>query len=264
MITSGIQTITPEYAQSILSSCNNSNRQLRHWWSEGLAAAIKRGEWVTTHQGLAFTEDGELVDGQHRLMAVVIAKTPVQMMVSHGVPKTAFSVMDIGAKRNIADTTGLSRKTAEASRLAATIVLGGNKMTTPTQVKTLASAGFGDVHDRLIAHCSTTLAYYSAAPMRTAACVLVMDGHNESYVFGTYSSLILQTFENASPVVCAFAKQVNTNRVNSANGAADALARGLKVFNPANRNLNRVMVNSEDTAAAYDYIRRVIGRSMGK
>jgi hypothetical protein len=263
MITSGIQTITPEYASSILASCNKDNRPLRHWWVENMAAAIRRGEWVTTHQGLAFTEDGELVDGQHRLMAVKLAKMPVQMMVSHGVPKSAFSVLDIGAKRNIADTTGLAKKTAESARYAASIVF-SNNMTTPALVKNLAESGFGQVHDRLIARCQATLAYYSTAAMRTAACVLIMDGHDENYVFDTYYRLTAQQFEGASPVVCAFARQVNTGRVSSSGGQIDALARGLKVYNPANRSLTRIMVNADDGAAALEYVRRVIGRSMGK
>jgi hypothetical protein len=263
MITSGIQTITPEYASSILESCNKDNRTLRSGWVDQLAAAIKRGEWVTTHQGLAFDESGELVDGQHRLMAVVVAKMPVQMMVSHNVPKSSFSVLDIGMKRSIADTTGLSTKTAEASRYVAGIVF-SSRNRSPAQVKNLADAGFGAVHDRLLSHCSSTLAYYSAAAMRTAACITVMDGHNEAYVFATYSSLILQTFEGASPIICAFAKQVNTGRVKSSTAQSDALARGLKVFHPANKNLSRIIVVEDDIRAAHEYVSRVIGRSMGK
>jgi len=35
----------------------------------GFAEAMRRGEWMVTHQGIAFDTQGVLVDGQHRLAA---------------------------------------------------------------------------------------------------------------------------------------------------------------------------------------------------
>lgn len=69
-----------------------------------LAEAIRRSEWKLTHQGIAFDEAGYLLDGQHRLHAIVEAKIPVQMMVFHGLPREIFPVLDTGKRRSAADT----------------------------------------------------------------------------------------------------------------------------------------------------------------
>lgn len=72
------------------------------------AAAMLRGEWVLTHQGIAFNEQGELVDGGHRMRAVILAAETdptieVPMLVSFNVPPTAMGAMDIGKRRVPAD-----------------------------------------------------------------------------------------------------------------------------------------------------------------
>ncbi|WP_405993756.1 hypothetical protein [Streptomyces sp. NBC_00986] len=72
-----------------------------------LARAIERGEWKLTHQGIAFDENGQLVDGQHRLAAIVKAGMAVEILVAHDVPRSAFTVMDTGRKRTGRDALSL-------------------------------------------------------------------------------------------------------------------------------------------------------------
>jgi hypothetical protein len=43
------------------------------------AEAMRRGDWRLTHQGIAFDASGALVDGQHRLAAIVEADVPVEI-----------------------------------------------------------------------------------------------------------------------------------------------------------------------------------------
>ena len=45
--------VTPAMAKTMLES-NTDNRNKRGWWVSGLANMMKRGEWITTHQGVAF------------------------------------------------------------------------------------------------------------------------------------------------------------------------------------------------------------------
>lgn len=266
MITASIQTITPEWAAEQLAKRNGTNRRLRGWWAEALAAAMRRGEWITTHQGIAFAQSGSIIDGQHRLKGVVIAKRPVDMMVFHGVPDSAFSVLDIGVKRSVSDTTGLSKKTAEACRLAATITQQSGGSTTPAQVSALAEAGLGEIHERLIAYCSSNTAIYSASSMRVAACALVMDGNPEEYVFKLYKDLATQKLEVLPPIGYAFVRQVGAGKVSSSatetGGRYDLLARGLKVLQPQNSELSRIVMNEGDAVAARAFVRHVMRRSI--
>ena len=114
-----VQTVTPELAQEWLLT-NTLNRPLSKGTVTQLARAIERGEWKLTHQGIAFDEQGRLVDGQHRLKAVVKAGTSVDMLVAHGVPRSAFTVMDTGRKRTGRDALALAGE-AHSVHLAAAL-----------------------------------------------------------------------------------------------------------------------------------------------
>ncbi|MFJ6315288.1 hypothetical protein ACIQJW_04345 [Streptomyces californicus] len=102
-VTSQIIWVTPEIASSFLSR-DSLNRRLNAERVAALADAIRRKEWRLTHQGIAFDETGSLLDGQHRLHAIVEAGIPVQMYVFHGLPREIFPVLDTGKPRSGADT----------------------------------------------------------------------------------------------------------------------------------------------------------------
>lgn len=97
-----IETITPERAQLYLEH-NGRNRPIRPSRVHELASSMLRGEWHLTHQGMAFDEDGVLLDGQHRLLAVIEAGVPVQMLVARQADAASFSVLDIGSRRMASD-----------------------------------------------------------------------------------------------------------------------------------------------------------------
>ncbi|MGW1401191.1 hypothetical protein ACWCRF_21575 [Streptomyces sp. NPDC002405] len=111
--------ISPQLAAEWLSR-NTNNRPLSKSTVQQLAGQIQRGEWQLTHQGIAFDEDQVLVDGQHRLAAIVKAGTTVPLTVTHGVPRTAFTVMDTGRKRTGRDALALAGE-ANATHLAAAL-----------------------------------------------------------------------------------------------------------------------------------------------
>lgn len=111
MIETRLEEITPELATQYLS-CNTRNRTIRRRDVEMYARAIKNGSFVTTHQGIAFDDEGNLIDGQHRLMAIAMAGQPVHMMVARGISPQAFMVVDRGASRTMRDVVQLGDQTA--------------------------------------------------------------------------------------------------------------------------------------------------------
>ncbi|MFD7690086.1 hypothetical protein [Streptomyces sp. NPDC059781] len=111
--------VGPELATEWLTR-NTSNRPLSKAAVQQLAGRIQRGEWQLTHQGIAFDEDGVLIDGQHRLAAIAKAGIAVPLTVTHGVPRTAFTVMDTGRKRTGRDALALAGE-ANATHLAAAL-----------------------------------------------------------------------------------------------------------------------------------------------
>lgn len=260
MITAEMTLVTPEMAIDWLDAANNGNRRMRQWWAEALCAAIRRSEWITTHQGIAFTQSGRLLDGQHRLKAVALANTSAKMFVFNGVPDEAFSVIDTGVKRSIPDTTGLPKKTAEAARFIA-VLNGGNSACTAQTVRHVADSGVEEIHDRLMAYCQTTRAVFSAAPVRVAAVLLVMDGHPESAVFKTYADTLHQRFDSTPPVAQSFIRQVIAGKV-SASRHLDLLARALKFLNPSNSELTKIQCTDADASAAAEFGRAIIRRAL--
>lgn len=255
-----IVLITPELANAFLES-NSGNRRLRAWWVEALAAAMRRGEWRPTHQGIALSENGRLMDGQHRLAAIAKCGIAQHMLLVGGIPDDAFAVLDIGIKRSIADTTGLSKKTAEACRYAATIMLGGT--VTPQQVLQVANGGLGEVHESLLETCNSSARLYTAAPMRVAACIQIMDGHQKAYVFDLYRRLALQHFEELPPIGYAFVRQAGTGKIDAASGAkGELLARALKLFNHDYKNITRIQLGEGDASAATAMVRTILQRSI--
>ncbi|GGL27088.1 hypothetical protein [Planomonospora parontospora] len=116
---SKVTLVTPELAQEWLNK-NDQNRPMSRQFVATLAKAIERGEWQVTHQGIAFSENGSLIDGQHRLAAVVKANMPVEVLVTWNVAQTAFTVMDTGRKRTGRDVLSLANET-NSTHLAAAI-----------------------------------------------------------------------------------------------------------------------------------------------
>lgn len=98
--TTTLKTISPKMASDWLQSdINRENRRLRPHHVNDLAREMAAGRWISTHQGIAFAKSGRLLDGQHRLAAIIQAGVSVRMMVTEDLDEQAFKVMDRGLKR---------------------------------------------------------------------------------------------------------------------------------------------------------------------
>jgi hypothetical protein len=118
-VRSKVQTISPQRAGELLGA-NTSNRPLSKPVVRAFAEAMRRGEWVVTHQGIAFDVNGVLIDGQHRLAAIVEADLPVEMTVFTEVAEGTFDVLDTGKRRNAADVLAIEGEKS-ATMLAAMV-----------------------------------------------------------------------------------------------------------------------------------------------
>jgi hypothetical protein len=111
--------ITPKRAAEMLAA-NTSNRPLSRSTVRSFADAMERGEWLVTHQGIALDTSGVLVDGQHRLAAIIEADRPVELTVFTDVEPDTFDVLDTGKKRNAADVLAIEGE--KSSTLLAAMV----------------------------------------------------------------------------------------------------------------------------------------------
>jgi hypothetical protein len=96
------KTVTPEVAEKWLLG-NTHNRKVKDAAVARYAADMLNGRWRQTHQGIAFDEENRLIDGQHRLLAVIEAQTNIVMQVTYGLPMTSQAVVDDGVPRSVVD-----------------------------------------------------------------------------------------------------------------------------------------------------------------
>lgn len=124
--------ITPDLAKKWLAQ-NTHNRNLRERVVNGYAADMCNGDWVEDGQSIKFAKGdivlldnpsitgGALLDGQHRLSAIVTANVAVRMLVVSNLDDSAQEVMDTGAKRVLGDVLKLRGEQYSVS-LAATLL----------------------------------------------------------------------------------------------------------------------------------------------
>jgi hypothetical protein len=100
-----VETITPAQARAMLDK-NGANRPTTRTLIRRYAHEMQAGRWNTNGQGIILAPDGTLLDGQHRLHAIVMANLAVEMFVVRGVPQERFETMDSGRARTVGDVLG--------------------------------------------------------------------------------------------------------------------------------------------------------------
>lgn len=116
-----LMTITPVWAARMLETKNIGNRSMKLSHVDSLAREITAGRWKVNGDTICFNGD-RLIDGQHRLAAIVKAGVAVQSLVVEGVASDVFETKDTGVRRSAGDTLGCHGETW-ANRLAAMLAL---------------------------------------------------------------------------------------------------------------------------------------------
>ncbi|MFB8416467.1 hypothetical protein ACFC63_13300 [Streptomyces albidoflavus] len=76
-----VTLVTPELAIEWLRRNIENNRPVSHGKVRQWKTDIEQGRWKLTHQGIAFDPEGNLIDGQHRLLAIAASKRPIWIPV---------------------------------------------------------------------------------------------------------------------------------------------------------------------------------------
>lgn len=100
--------ITPELAKEMLAS-NEGNRKLKLSAVEKYAKEIKSGFWKEdTGEVIKISKSGKVLDGQHRLHAIIKADTALNLHICSGLEDEIFKVIDTGVSRNSNDVFAIS------------------------------------------------------------------------------------------------------------------------------------------------------------
>jgi hypothetical protein len=114
--------ITPEDAEKILANYNHGNRLLRGGGARYIALQIRAGEWVEDHpQPICFSKQGVLLDGQHRIAGIAMAKEEVWASVRFGVDPSVMKYLDTGITRSLCDRVQFVQNTNVNKNIASMV-----------------------------------------------------------------------------------------------------------------------------------------------
>ena len=97
-----IREIDPELAALWLMR-NKHNRPVRERTVLEYAKAMQSGQWMMNGDAIRFDTSDNILDGQHRLMAIVESGVTITSIVISGLQPEVFQTIDRGAKRSIGD-----------------------------------------------------------------------------------------------------------------------------------------------------------------
>ncbi|MGG7507984.1 hypothetical protein [Plantibacter sp. YIM 135249] len=100
-----IVKVTPELASEWLG-VNHGNRNQRSMRIDLYERDMLNGNWLVTGETIKFDWNGRLIDGQHRLEAVVGSRVSITVIVVRGLDPNVQKVLDTNAKRSATDALG--------------------------------------------------------------------------------------------------------------------------------------------------------------
>lgn len=101
------ETVTPALAERWINA-NKTNRKLRDGVVEQYAADMRAGRWTQCIDPIAFYDDGDLADGQHRLFAVIESNCSQRFIILRGLSRTDGLNIDTGLGRTVVDNARIS------------------------------------------------------------------------------------------------------------------------------------------------------------
>lgn len=88
----------------MLSASDVENRNLRRRAVTGYAEEMRAGKWLVTGETIKIDRDGGLIDGQHRLHAIMEAGVTLPVLVVRGLDRSVIRVIDTAIRRSAADS----------------------------------------------------------------------------------------------------------------------------------------------------------------
>lgn len=94
--------VDPDTAASWLDSMGR-NRRLSESNLDSIIMAMREGRWHEDGDPIRFNKEGELIDGQHRMHAIIATNLTHRFLVLWGVEETAMTTLNTGKSRSRSD-----------------------------------------------------------------------------------------------------------------------------------------------------------------
>jgi hypothetical protein len=97
-----LEQVTPQMASQYLGT-SAGNRNAKKRAVSRYARDMILGRWVLNGEAIKFDRAGHLIDGHHRLLAIMEAKMTIPLLVIRGVQEGAMLTLDTGVGRSFMD-----------------------------------------------------------------------------------------------------------------------------------------------------------------
>jgi len=207
---SEVVSITPTMASSMLENNNNGNRNLSRSAVEKYAKIMRSGNWSLTPQGLVIdNKTGNLVDGQHRLMAISQTGVTVDMYVTYVEDPNTFKFLDQGRNRDFADISGTPKKVTVVVQQALRLADIQRKGITYVEAEPYIFGRLGQEVVELYDNVKPKGHMWGNAVFKSmAVCSIIAGNMPKQEVYDLYNSFLNLETSNMSPCRKNFMRQV--------------------------------------------------------
>jgi hypothetical protein len=252
-----METITPEIASEYLALNHAGNRKISKATVKKYAEDMSSGRFQTTHQGIAFNQNGELVDGQHRLSAIVASGVSLLMVVAHGVSTSDVMGLnvDIGMTRSSADIYGLSSKTASICAFLARYEAG--RYVPKSQLQKYIAAFAYDA-DEIGKYVHANIRVLSATQVVAAGLISGKINNNFQACCDTIARLTRLDFGAMTNIEQVFVRWAQTGGISARNGDVVLFEKALALFDPSASQNSKLYASEARASQAKAYIMAIV------
>lgn len=208
MMKISVEMVTPDAAATMLER-NTLNRPIRSSHVANLAEMIRAGQWKTTHQGVAIAPDGRLLDGQHRLWAIIMANEPVMMVVARNVDPATFSTIDAGRPRSVSDATGQDPLIVA---VAAALIVSAARTSLRVSVD-LFNQCMSSYGEEIRAVCILSRRKYMSAPLRAGFALRMASNPTKKEWYLDQLRLFAAAKQSMAPQVYALYRNISEGKI---------------------------------------------------
>jgi len=240
--------ITPAMAERWLTA-NVGNRSIRERHVITLRDDIVEGRWKITHQGIAFARSGRLLDGQHRLKAIIAADKAATLPVFVDLPDDVFGALDRGKMRSFHDLIDTDRRMIDAcSFLAGLMLTGDRRAVAAAEVATMIGV-FRDDFGALIEAGARNIPGRTPSPVRAA---WILRHHSAKHAHKRllqeqWAAFVDFDIKAMDTSTASLVRRLQPENLRSQTGglAKERAEISWIGFNPKRRDLHRIQVNSD-------------------
>lgn len=225
------------------------------------ARDMQDGNWQLTHQGILLGKNGIVIDGQHRLHAVVLSGCSVQMMVcvDDSIESAKNCMVDLQMPRSASFIIGKSTNLVSIANLAIEISKENGRTSNASVCEKENAINIVEpFYTRLMSGSKSTKKNITVAPVMLGAIINIAKSKSD-YAIDQFNYMRTAEFVKLDRLPSSFYRQVAIDRVNTTR--FELFARAYRAFDVSRKNTTKLQVKDIDFAIkeATDELRNFMG-----